>query len=159
MEYENKYASNGKGNAALTLGIIGSSLGALGNNVLGNVLGGGNCNCSDNTAVNRYELGLQNTVTEKDMEIAYLRSRDASKTDDLELYKYLDGRFRGIESQICQQNVVNAQVTANLSCMQNAINGLQALTRTIIPIDNICPQPMAQYNSWTAPTTTTTAGA
>jgi hypothetical protein len=31
------------------------------------------------------------------------------------------------------------------------------LTKTIIPAANVCPQPMPQYNSWTAPTTTTGA--
>jgi hypothetical protein len=40
--------------------------------------------------------------------------------------------------------------------MQNTINGLAALTKTVIPITNVCPEPMAKYNSWTAPTTTTT---
>ena len=53
----------------------------------------------------------------------------------------MDGRFGGIEAQICQQNVVNAQVTANLACMQNTIATLTGLTKTIIPIANICPTP------------------
>jgi hypothetical protein len=101
---------------------------------------------------------MQNDITNKDMEIAYLRGRDASKTDDLEMYKYVDGRLRGIEAQMCQQAVVNAQVSANLSCLQNTVATLSGLTKTIIPIDNVCPAPMPQFNSWVAPTTTTTAG-
>lgn len=156
MEYENHYSSNGKGNLGVTLGAIGTGLGVL-NGGLGNVLGGGNANCSENQCVNRYELNMQNDITNKDMEIAYLRSRDASKSDDLELYKYVDGRLRGIEAQICQQAVVNAQVSANLSCLQNTVATLSGLTKTIIPIDNVCPAPMPQFNSWVAPTTTTTA--
>jgi hypothetical protein len=75
------------------------------------------------------------------------------------MYQYVDGRLRAIESQICQQNVVNAQITANISCMQNAINTLSGLTKTVIPIDNVCPEPMQRYNSWTAPAATTTTGA
>lgn len=158
MEYENahNFASKGVGNAGLTLGVIGSALGVLNNGGLGGILGGGNCGCSDNVAVNRYELGLQNTITNKDMEIAYLKGRDAAKSDSLELYKYVDGRFRDVESQICQQSVINAQVAANISCMQGAIDTLNGLTKTVIPIGNVCPAPMPQYNSWTAPTTTTT---
>lgn len=157
MEYENHYSSNGKGNLGVTLGAIGTGLGVL-NGGLGNILGGVNTNCSENQCVNRYELGMQNEITNKDMEIAFLRGRDASKTDDLEMYKYVDGRLRGIEAQICQQAVTNAQITANISCMQNTIATLTGLTKTIIPIDNVCPAPMPQFNSWTAPTTTTAAG-
>jgi hypothetical protein len=69
------------------------------------------------------------------------------------MYKYVDGRFNGIEAQICQQSVINAQITANLGCMQNTIATLQGLTKVVVPIDNVCPNPMPQYNSWTAPTT------
>ena len=158
MEYENHYASKGVAGAGLGLGIAGTALGLLNNGVgLGGIFGGNN-GCSDNHTVNRYELGMQNEITNKDMEIAFLRGRDASKTDNLEMYKYVDGRLRGIEAQICQQAVTNAQITANISCMQNALATLTGLTKTIIPIDNVCPAPMPQFNSWTAPTTTTAAG-
>jgi hypothetical protein len=92
------------------------------------------------------------------MEIAYLKGRDAAKTDSLELYKYVDGRFRGIEAQIASQAVVNAQITANLSCLQNSVAALSGLTKTVIPIGNVCPEPMPAYNSWTAPTAGTTTG-
>lgn len=155
MEYENHYASKGVAGAGLGLGIAGTALGLLNNGGgLGGIFGGNGANCSENQCVNRYELNMQNDITNKDMEIAYLRGRDASKTDDLEMYKYVDGRLRGIEAQICQQAVVNAQVSANLSCLQNTVAALSGLTKTIIPIDNVCPAPMPQFNSWTAPTTT-----
>lgn len=101
-------------------------------------------------------MDQQKELVNKDMEIAYLKGRDAAKTDSLELYKYVDGRFRGIEAQIASQAVVNAQITANISCMQNTLSTLSGLTKTVVPIDNVCPAPMPQYNSWTAPTTTTT---
>lgn len=149
---EMNFASNGKANAALTTGIIGTSLGAIASGLLGGV-GGWNNGCSgDNAPVNRYELGLQKEITNKDMEIAYLRGRDAAKSDNLALYQYVDGRLRSIESQICAQAVVNAQVTANISCMQNQIATLNGLTKTVIPISSVCPAPMPEFNSWTAPT-------
>lgn len=44
----------------------------------------------------------------------------------------------------------------NISCMQNAINVLNGLTKTVIPIGNVCPAPMPEFNSWTAPTAPTT---
>lgn len=151
------FASKGVAGAGLGLGIAGTALGLLTNNGLGGLFGGVT-GCHENTPVNRYELGLSNEITNKDMEIAYLKGRDAAKTDSLELYKYVDGRFRSIEAQIASQAVVNAQITANISCIQNSVAALQGLTKTVIPIANICPEPMPQYNSWTAPTTTTTTG-
>lgn len=151
------FASKGVAGTGLGLGIAGTALGLLnggGGGILGGLFGG-NCGCSENVAVNRYELTQQNEITNRDMEIAYLKGRDAAKTDSLELYKYVDGRFRGIEAQIAGQAVVNAQITANIGCIQNTIAGLTALTKTVIPIDNVCPAPMPALNSWTAPTTTT----
>lgn len=149
------FASKGVAGAGLGLGIAGTALGLLNNGGLGGIFGGVT-GCHENMPVNRYELGLQNDITNKDMEIAYLKGRDAAKTDSLELYKYVDGRFRGIEAQLASQMVVNAQVTANLSCLQNSVAALSGLTKTVIPITNVCPEPMAKYNSWTAPTTTAT---
>lgn len=168
----NNYASRGVGAAALTTGVIGSALGAINSGILPNILGGWNngmgngCNngwnavpvCSENMAVNRYELAQQKELVNKDMEIAYLKGRDAAKSDSLELYKYFDGRFRGVEAQVYNQAVVNAQITANISCMQNSIETLMGLTKTIIPIGNVCPVPMPQYNSWVAPTTPAAGG-
>ena len=150
---EMNFASKGVGGTALGLSIGALGLEAL-RGGLGGLFGGGTV-CAENMPVNRYELGLSNEITNKDMEIAYLKGRDAAKTDSLELYKYVDGRFRVIESQIAAQAVVNAQLTANISCIQSSVAALNALTKTVIPITNVCPEPMPAYNSWTAPTTTT----
>ena len=154
-----EYASKGVGTAGLTTGIIGSALGVLNGGGLGilNGMGGANCGCSENMAVNRYELGQEQKIADLQSQVAL---RDANIYQDakmLEMYKYIDGKFNAVEAQLCQQAVVNAQVKANIGCMQQSIATLQGLTKTIVPIDNVCPQPMAQYNSWTAPTATTGA--
>lgn len=143
-----EYASNGKGNLGVTLGAIGTGLSAL-NGGLGNILGGGNC--EGDHVVNRYEAQQQARIAELETEV---KLRDANTYTDkkmLELYQYVDGRLRGAEAQIQQQAVINAQITANISCMQNEIATLSGLTKTVIPIGNVCPEPMARYNSWTAP--------
>lgn len=117
----------------------------------GGVLNSNNGNCEGDHVVNRYEAG-------QSAEIAALKAdiklRDANTYTDskiLEMYQYLDGRLRGVEGQISAQAVVNAQITANLSCMQNTLNTLSGLTKTVIPIGNVCPEPMPAKNSWTAP--------
>ena len=152
-----EYASKGVGTAGLTTGIIGSALGVLNGGGLGILNGGMTGGCSENMSVNRYELAQEQKIAELQSQVAL---RDANIYQDqksLELYKYIDGKIAGVEAQLCQQAVVNAQITANIGCMQGQIAALQGLTKTIVPIDNVCPQPMAQYNSWTAPTATTGA--
>ena len=153
-----EYASKGVGTAGLTTGIIGSALGVLNGGVgILNGMGGANYGCSENMAVNRYELGQEQKIADLQSQVSL---RDANIYQDakmLEMYKYIDGKFNAVESQLCQQAVVNAQITANIGCMQKNLDVLNGLTKTIVPIDNVCPQPMPQYNSWTAPTATTGA--
>ena len=154
IEYEKKWASPGVAGSGLGLGIAGTALGLLnanGGGLLGGLFGG-NCACAENIPVNRYEMSMQRDLTNKDMEIAYLKGRDAAKTDSLELYKYIDGKFACVERELADQRVFNATQIGNISCMQGQIAALMNLTKTIIPAANICPAPMPQYNSWTAPT-------
>lgn len=118
MEYENKYASNAKGNAALTTGIIGTA--GVGLGLLGNLLGVNGWNngcgpvpvCSENMTVNRYELGQEQKIAELQAGIAL---RDANTYNDqksLELYKYIDGELKDIRATLCSQAVTN-QKTAD----------------------------------------------
>lgn len=39
-------------------------------------------------------------------------------------------------------------LTGAVTCLQNTVN---SITDNIVPITKVCPQPMALYNSWTAP--------
>ena len=155
VEVEKDYASRGVAGAGLGTGIAGLSLGvlnAMGNGGLGGLFGGwGGNNCGAMFAWER-------ELSHKDAEIGSLRADLATDKKILELYQYVDGRMRNIEGQLCQQAVVNAQITANISCMQNTINTLSGLTKTVIPIGSICPEPMQRYNSWVAPTAEATTG-
>lgn len=116
-------------------------------------------NCSENQIINRYELGLVNDLNAKDSEIALLKADKYTDQKIVEAYKDLVGQINTLkENQNAinmQQAVYNGTNNATLNCIQNQIAQLQGLTKTIIPIANVCPQPMPQYNSWTAPTTTT----
>lgn len=149
VEVERDYASKGVAGAGLGLGIAGTALGLLGGNANG-ILGGWGNNCGSMFAWER-------ELSHKDGEIASLRADLATDRKVLELYQYVDGRMRNIEGQLAQQAVVNAQITANVSCMQKNLDVLNGLTKTIIPISNICPPPMERYNSWVAPTATAPA--
>ena len=120
MEYDNRYASAGKGNAALTTGIIGTAgvgLGLLGNLLSGNGVMGwnGGCAgpvCSDNMPVTRYELGLEQSNAAKDAEISLLKANTYNDQKSLELYKFFDGEVKAIRAELAAQAVVN-QKTAD----------------------------------------------
>ena len=142
MELERR--SSGVAKGGLATGITGTALGGLNTLTLlgmgANALGGfgrqnqpvvvmdncgypaGGC-CSEDHYVNRYELELQQKIAEKDSQIAL---RDANTYNDqksLELYKYVDGRFREFEQAFAAQAVNNQKtaddvmrVQANLDC-------------------------------------------
>ena len=147
--------------AADRVGGIGGYIGGIAT-LLGLANGGvitpSNRNCEGDHVVNRYEAQKDARIAELETEV---KLRDANTYADqktLAVYQYIDNRMRNVESQISAQAVVNAQVAANLSCMQNTLNTLSGMTKTVIPINNVCPEPMQRYNSWTAPTTPATSG-
>lgn len=108
-----EYTPIGKGNAALTTGIIGTA--GFGLSLLGSLLGGGGwptpANAvtanSGNAPVNRYEVTLLQELAAKDAQIAL---RDANTYGDqkmLEMYKYFDGELKDIRNALCDQAVHN----------------------------------------------------
>lgn len=159
VEIEKDYASKGVGGAALGTGIAGLSLGvlnALGNGGLNGILGGCNTNmaCSENMAVNRYELAQQQKISDLQAQIAL---RDANTYNDqkiLELYKYVDGKFDCVNATINQQAVYNATNTAALNCIQGQVSQLFSLTKLVVPNTSVCP---GWGDVTITPATTTTA--
>lgn len=156
MEYENKhFASRGVAGSGLGLGIAGTALGVL-NGGLGNILGGGNNGCSEDHWVNRYEASQSARIAELETEV---KLRDANIYTDQKLgalRDYVEGKFSCVERELCDQRVFNSGTLSNISCLQGQVAQLMGLSKIVIPIDNVCPNPMPQYNSWVAPTTTTT---
>lgn len=153
-----EFASKGVAGSGLGLGIAGTALGVLSgglNNILGGGLIGHNCGCSDNAPVTRYELGMENQIVAKDNEIALLKANIYTDQKIADVYERLNLKIGGVEAAVNAQAVYNATLNGTVNCMQGQIAALQALTKTIVPISNVCPQPMPQYNSWTAPTATT----
>lgn len=133
-EFDNRYASNGKGNAGVALGTVGTVLGGLatlGNGLLGNWNNGG-CNrngcgwngygdCSENMPVTRYEMSLQQQLAEKDSAIAL---RDANTYGDqklLEVYKYFDGKLKEVNDALCAQAVFNQKTSDGLEIVRKDI--------------------------------------
>lgn len=138
----------GKGTTAL--GIIGTALGGLAASGM-NLLGGNNgCGCSENTMVNRYEMNMERELAQKEAEIAYLKGQDETNGKLTEVYRTLERRINDLGDKVqankdeqyginLQQAVYNGTNTATLNCMQNQINTLLGLTKTVVPNTSVCP--------------------
>lgn len=130
-----EFASNAKGNAALTTGIIGTAGVGLGllNGGLNGLFGGwrnGNCGCNEDHVVDRYEAQQQARIAELETEV---KLRDANTYTDqkmLEMYKYFDGKIGSLESADAAQAVTNQRVAdsfeavhADINCVKNELYG------------------------------------
>lgn len=132
-----EFATNGKANAGVALGTVGTALGGLATlgGTLGDLLGRNKHNngcedaamlsalatmigtsgnhreyCHENMPVNRYEAGQAARISELETEI---KLRDANIYTDgklLDLYKYFDGELKGVRAALCEQAVRNKDV-------------------------------------------------
>lgn len=151
-----EFASKGVAGAGLGLGIAGTALGildglgGLGGLALGNRAATAAAVCSENTAVNRYELDQNRTIAEKDMEIAYWRGQDETNRKISDAYSKLESRIIGLSAEVrankdeqsginLQQAVYNGTNTAALGCLQNQVNALLGMTKMVIPNTSVCP--------------------
>lgn len=120
-----EYASKAVGTAGLTLGIIGTSLGALaGAGGLAGVLGvrpGNQGGDPGDRPVTRYEIGL------------------ISENNQLKAQQYADMRAYGLQQQISQQAVWNATQEGVLRCQAQQLAQLYTLTQLTIPNGNVSP--------------------
>lgn len=117
--------------------------------------------------VTKEEADLQHQLSAKDSEIALLKADQASEIKMTEVYRQAHDEIVALREKVdanqkeqyginTAQAVINAQVASNIAVDQNNIAAIQktldGITKTIIPIGNVCPEPMKAYNSWTAPT-------
>jgi hypothetical protein len=155
-----EFASKGVAGSGLGLGIAGTALGALNSGLFNGILGGNNYSCSENMMINRYELAQEQKIAELTADKKLLEATIYTDGKLNEFRNYVDSKIAGVEVRVNAQDVYNATNTATIGCMSNQIaclqNVLNGITKTVIPITAVCPEPMKLYNSWTAPTTPTT---
>lgn len=137
MEHENSWASKGIAGTALGLSIGSLGLQALGGG-FGNILGGGG-GCTH--GYSRYDAEKDSRIAALETEVKLRDANTFTLGEINSLRTYVDKRIDCLEAQISAQSVVNAQVAANLSCMQGNIATLMGLVKTVVPIDSICPIP------------------
>ncbi len=164
---ELSYASNGKGNLGVALGAIGTGLGVFGNG-LGNLFGGG-MGIGNNAVrwVSQPEFEQGQRIASLESENALLKAEKNTDSKISDVYMVVNSDVRELQKELAEfkasQGVINAQVAANIAVAQNNIASLQVelggLTKTVIPINNICPEPMLKFNTWKDPSSTTTTTA
>lgn len=156
------YASKGVAGSGLGLGIAGTALALLNGNGLGGLFG-----CNNNCAVNAMAgNAMVATLAEKDSEIGQLKAEKYTNDQVAKTYIALNSeigkvsdkvnelalgtekRFGAVDSQMA---VMATATNSAIQALQNTVNGI---TKTVIPLNVICPQAMARWNSWTAPTNT-----
>ena len=71
------------------------------------------------------DLEQQNQITEKDMEISFLRGRDAAKNDTLETYGFINSELKQIREKIAAQDVKNAQIEGTFAVLGEQIGSLK----------------------------------
>lgn len=140
----------GKGTTAL--GIIGTALGGLaatGTNLLG-MNGCGSGMCSENMAVNRYELNQEKELANAQAEIVYWRGQDKTNEKITAAYANLEGQIKDLAREVrcnkdeqtginMQQAVYNGVNTATIECIKGQVANLYSLTSLKIPNTNVCP--------------------
>lgn len=106
------------------------------------------------------------TLAEKDAEIGQLKAEKYTNDQVAKTYIALNSeigkvsdkvnelalgtekRFGAVDSQMA---VMATATNSAIQALQNTVNGI---TKTVIPLNVICPQAMPRWNSWTAPTNT-----
>ena len=136
---EIKYASNGKANAGLTTGIIGTALGALNSTggMLGGLFNGGNNNCctSEDHLVNRYEAAQQARIAELETEVKLRDSNIYTDSKILDLYKYFDGELKGVRDTLCAQAVHNQRTEDSFALARQDIAAVESRLSEKIKIE------------------------
>ena len=125
---EVQYATNGKGNLGVTLGAIGTGLGALAGagglaGLFGLKPGGGD---PGDRPVTRYEMDLIQKCNDKENEIVLLKSKG-----------YSDQLAAGLQMQIGQQAVWNATQQGVMALLQNQVTQLYGLAKLGIPTTSV----------------------
>ena len=140
-----------------------------GNGLLGGLF---NNNCQNQVSMLQSEISQLRAEKYSDQSIAAvytaLRNETQALSDRL-LDKYIAPISQEISDMRVREANTNAKIAevgclanTGITALQGQINCLQqtvaGITKTVVPITSVCPQPMALYNSWTAPTTPTTTG-
>ena len=138
------YASKGVAGSGLGLGIAGTALGLLNGNGLGGLLGGNNSSLQAEIAQLKAEKYTNDKLGETYIALNNQINKVAGDLATLSLNN--ERRIAGLEGQVsCLAQATNTAI-AGIN------NTLGTITKTVVPIGAICPEPMPATTT-TTPTT------
>lgn len=147
------YASKGVAGSGLGLGIAGTALALLNGNGLGGLFGN---NCALNTMASSATVAA---LAEKDAEIGQLKAEKYTNDQVAKTYIALHSELGKVSDRVndlalgtekrfgavdCQLGVIATATNNAIQALQNTVNGI---TKTVIPISAICPEPMPRYTA------------
>ena len=102
-----------------------------------------------------YITPIANEAASNRERVAVIEANVAKNAEIAELREKLVRSELGAQISTVAQTSGNgiAQLTNAVAALQNTVSGI---TSTVVPKSAICPEVMERYNSWTAPTSTTT---
>ncbi|MCQ2299967.1 MAG: hypothetical protein MJZ81_07590 [Bacteroidales bacterium] len=96
-----------------------------------------------------------NADTDKKLVEVYANLRVQDKEQDAKIAA-LNEKYHCLDKRISEAAIFSTNGITHLNDSVAALaRTVCGITRTVVPITSVCPQPMPQYNSWTAPTTVT----
>lgn len=151
-------SSAGVGGTALGLGAGALGLAVLqgansGNGLLGGLFGGGNQTTTLMSELAREKAErfaektgseIYNAMFAQYKELAQATTNIDKRVSALEVAGPLREQLLNQRIDCCCNSM-----SAGLAALQNTVANI---TKTIVPITSVCPQPMPEFNSWTAPT-------
>ena len=149
-----EFATNGKANAGLTTGIIGTTLGGLwalgagnGNGgILNGILGGNNCGNQVNALMAENAMLKSENYSDKVAKEVYMQSVADNNALSTQVFNYINP----MAQTIANNQVEMARMQERINCLTNTVNGV---TKVVVPNTSVCP---GWGNVTITPSTTTT---
>lgn len=176
------YASKGVAGSGLGLGIAGTALGLLNGNGLGGLFGNNSATLAEkdsvigqlraekytDTAVLALRDKLEKLVDDAAAQTVKNDKAIAQNAQEIAcLQRQIDTDNKWArENAMLREQIIDGKISAvaqsattGIANLGASLANLQAtvasITSVVVPRTAVCPEPMARYNSWTAPTTTT----
>lgn len=123
--------SQGVAGAGLGLGIAGTALGLLGNN-LGGIFGGRSAECADTREISALQAELAKEKSERYTDKVGLEVFEAINKN----YKELAQFIAAMDKQNAVAEAVNKE---KICCLTGRVAALESLTKLVVPNSSVCP--------------------
>lgn len=182
------YATKGVANTALGLSIGSGVLTLLQNGGLGQFLGGGNQlaalqaenamlkaeNYSDKVGKEVYEQTREENAAQKAELMSYIKPlAEEAANNRVNIAKLQEQLKCCCEKQELREQILVGKINEvalasngrfasleqTIQSLSGQINSFGSLTKMIIPLSSVCPEPMPAKNEWVAPTSTAASAA